>query len=251
MAKIPIALELYSVRDDCAKDLGGSLAKVAKMGYAGVEFAGWHNHAAGDIRKMLDDTGLKMAGSHTPWGDVQDEKLDATIEFNKILGNRFLIVPGLPRELIKTADDWKKMADFFNRVAGKLKPHGMLTGYHNHTIEFKPLDGKIPWDVFFSNTKKEVVMQVDTGNCMHGDGDPMEYLERYPGRAITIHLKEFSKTNQKALLGEGDVPWTRVFDYAENRGATEWYIVEYEIPGLPAMEAVEGCLKQLAKMGKR
>lgn len=250
MARIPIALELYSVRDDCAKDLPGSLAKVAKMGYVGVEFAGWHSTSAKDIRKMIDDNGLKMAGSHTPFGDVQDDKIEATVEFNKILGNKFLIIPGIPKEYTKDADAWKKLADFFNGVADKLKPHGMLTGYHNHTIEFKPLDGKIPWDIFFSNTKKEVVMQVDTGNCMHGEGDPMEYLERYPGRAITVHLKEFSKTNKQALLGEGDVPWQRVFDYCEKRGNTEWYIVEYEIPGIPPMEAVDGCLKKLKEWGK-
>lgn len=250
MSRIPIALELYSIREDCAKDLPGSLKKVAGMGYEGVEFAGFHNYKAPELKKMIDDNNLKMAGSHTPFGDLQPDKLEATVEFNKILGNKYLIIPGLPKEKIKTADDWKKIADFFNGVADKLKPHNMLTGYHNHSIEFQPLDGKIPWDIFFGGTKKEVVMQVDTGNCMHGKGDPMEYLERYPGRAITVHLKEYSTKNPAALLGEGDVPWQRVFDYCEKRGATEWYIIEYEIPGKPAMDCVEGCLKKLKEWGK-
>lgn len=250
MARIPIALELYSIRDDCAKDLPGSLAKVAKMGYEGVEFAGFHGRPATEIKAMLDDLGLRMAGSHTPYADVQPDRIQATIEYNRTIGNTFLIVPGIPAEKRKTAADWDRLAESFNGVAETLKPHGMVTGYHNHAVEFQPLDGRMPWDIFFAGTRKEVVMQVDTGNCMHGGGDPMEYLERYPGRARTVHLKEHSKSDSSATLGRGDVPWPRVFEYCENRGATEWYIVEYEVPGRPPMACVEDCLRQLKAWGK-
>ncbi len=93
-------------------------------------------------------------------------------------------------------------------------------------------------------------MQLDTGNAFHGGADPVPYIERYPGRAITVHLKEFAKTNDKALIGEGDVPWDVVFQLCETIGKTEWYIVEQETYAHPPLECVDKCLQNLRKMGK-
>ncbi len=113
-------------------------------------------------------------------------------------------------------------------MAERLQPYGMRTGYHNHWVEFQPMDGELPWDTFFGNTRHDVIMQLDIGNALHGGGDPIPYIARYPGRAITVHLKEHSATDPTALIGEGDVPWQRVFDLCEREGKTEWYIVEQE-----------------------
>jgi len=126
----------------------------------------------------------------------------------------------------------------------------MMVGYHNHNIEFTPMDGEKPWDTFFGNTVKDVIMQFDIGNAMHGGADAPPYLEKYPGRAITVHLKEFSKTNDKAILGEGDVPWKRIFELCETIGKTKWYIVEQESYAYPPLECVAKCLENLKKMGK-
>jgi sugar phosphate isomerase/epimerase len=247
---IPIALQLYSIREDAAKDLPGVLEAVAKMGYAGVEFAGYYGHGAADIRKMLDDNGLKVAGTHIGLDTLLGDQLESTVEFNRTIGNEYLIVPGLSRERTASRDAWRETADMFNGVADRLKPHGMVTGYHNHTIEFAALDGELPWDTFFGNTKPEVVMQFDTGNAMHGGADAPPFLERYPGRAKTVHLKEFSPTNDKALIGEGDIPWDRIFELCETTGGTEWYIVEQESYAYPPLECVDKCLQNLRKMGK-
>src|SRR4051794_6490538 len=98
MARIPIALQLYSVRDECAKDLPGVLKEVARMGYEGVEFAGYYGFDAPTLRKMLDDLGLKCAGTHIMLPTLQGDALAETIAFNKTLGNKFLIVPWMPEE---------------------------------------------------------------------------------------------------------------------------------------------------------
>src|SRR5439155_26936377 len=98
VAKIPIALQLYSVREDCARDLPGTIAAVAKMGYAGVEFAGYYDRSAAELRKLLDDHSLRCAGTHTGLNTILGDELDRTIEFNRTIGNRYLIVPGLPKE---------------------------------------------------------------------------------------------------------------------------------------------------------
>ena len=250
VARIPIAVQLYSVRFLCAKDLPGTLAGIAKMGYSGVEFAGYHNRSAAELRKMLDGNGLKCCGTHTDLTTLSGDNLAKTIEFNKTLGNRFLIVPSLPPDKTKTRQGWLDMAKTFNELAEKVAPHGMRVGYHNHTVEFAPLEGELPWDTFFGHTRKDVIMQVDVGNALIGGADPVVFLKKYPGRAASIHVKEFSKTNPKAIIGEGDVKWPEVFDYLEKTGGTEWYVVEYEVEGVEPMQAIDSCLRNLRKMGK-
>jgi sugar phosphate isomerase/epimerase len=247
---IPIGLQLYSVREDAAKDLPGVLKAVAKMGYDGVEFAGYYGYNAENLRKMLDDNGLKCCGTHTGLNTILGDELQRTIDFNKTLGNPYLIVPGLPGERTASRAAWLETAQMFNEASLRAEEQSMLVGYHNHHIEFQPLDGELPWDTFFGNTRCQVVMQLDTGNALHGHADPVPFLQRYPGRALTVHLKEYSATNDKALLGEGEVRWNEVFALCEGVGGTQWYIVEQESYAFPPMQCVDKCLQKLKAMLK-
>ena len=138
---IPVGLQLYSVRKDCAEDFPGTVAKVAQMGYDGVEFAGYYDYTAKDLRKLLEDNGLKCCGTHAQWATLQDDQLAATIEYNKTIGNKYLIVPWLDPNTHTTKQAWLDTAKKFNELAEKVRPHGMMVGYHNHAHEFKPVDG--------------------------------------------------------------------------------------------------------------
>jgi sugar phosphate isomerase/epimerase len=246
--RIPIGLQLYSVRDDCGKDLPGTIEAVAKMGYQGVEFAGYYDRSAKDLRKLLDDNGLKCCGTHTQIDTLLGDNLAETIEYNKTIGNKYLIVPGLPGKYNNSHQAWLDTAKLFNELAEKVKPEGMLVGYHNHSVEFKPMDGEMPWDTFYGNTKKEVVMQLDVGNACHGGVDPLPYIYKYPGRAITVHVKEFSKKNDKALVGEGDVNWRAFSALCRAVGETEWYIIEQESYAGTPLECVEKCINNVREM---
>jgi sugar phosphate isomerase/epimerase len=144
-------------------------------------------------------------------------------------------------------NSWLKYAERFNVLAEKLKPQGMMIGYHAHAHDLAPLDGTTSWDIFFSNTRKDVIMQVDTGNAMTGGGDPIACLKKYPGRAVTIHLKEYSTTNKNAMIGEGDVQWTELFKLCRTIGGTKWYIIEEEKDAYPPMEGIEISRKNLKK----
>lgn len=250
MERVPIALQLYSVRTDCAEDLPGTLAKVAAMGYDGVEFAGYYDYSADDLRKMLDDNGLICCGSHLGIQTLLGDELEKTAEFNRTLGNPYLICPGLPAEYTNSRDAWRRTAEIFNEISAKCRAMDAWTGYHNHHTEFTELDGEMPWDTFFGNTDKDVIMQLDTGNALHGGADVVPFLERYPGRALTVHLKEYSATDDKALIGEGDVRWDEIFTLCETSGATRWYIVEQESYAYPPLECVDRCLQNLRNMGK-
>ena len=248
--KIPVGLQLYSVRNECQKDLVGTITQVSKIGYKGVEFAGYYGRDAKTLRQILDDANLKCCGTHTALDTLLGDNLAKTIEFNQTLGNQFLIVPGLGGKYTSSREAWKKTAELFNELADKVKPHKMRVGYHNHTTEFKPLDGELPWDTFFGGTKKEVVMQFDTGNAMIGGGDATVFLKKYPGRATTVHIKPFSKAKPNALLGEDELPWPDIFKLCETSARTQWYIVEYESDAFPPLISVEKCFNVLRQWGK-
>jgi len=248
--KIPIGVQLYSVRKLCAEDLPGTLAGLAKAGYQGVEFAGYHGRTAKELRKLLDDNGLRCCGTHTGLNTLLGDELPRTIEFNQILGNPYLVVPSLPEKYRSSRQAWLDTAKLFAELAEKVRPHKMRVGYHNHAVEFKPMEGEIPWDIFFQNTSRDVIMQIDTGNCMSGGGDPIAYIRKYPGRAVTVHIKEYSATKRDAIIGEGDINWKEFFAACEGVGGTEWYIVEEESGAYPGLEAVTRSLQNLRKMGK-
>jgi len=248
--RIPVGVQLYSVRTECEKNLPGTINAVAKMGYKGVEFAGYYGRDAKTLRKLLDDAGLVCCGTHTGLNTLLDDELPKTIEFNQTIGNEFLIVPSLPEEYRKTREDWQKTAQLFNELSDKARPFDMWVGYHNHGVEFQPVDGEIPWDIFFGRTKKDVVMQLDTGNAMSGGGDPVVFLKHYPGRAKTVHIKPFSKAKPNAVIGDDELPWKEIFNLCETIGGTRWYIVEYESDAYPPLVSIEKCLEALRRWGK-
>jgi len=243
--KIPVGLQLYSVREVAPKDVAGTFKAIKEMGYEGVEFAGYYKPAA-DLRKLLDDNGLKCCGTHTGLNTLLGNELKKTIEFNKTIGNRYLIVPGMGADRLGTKEKCIETAKLFTELAEKLKPEGMVTGYHAHGADFKKLDDTTPWEVLFSNAGPDVVMQMDTGNCMGGGGDPVALLKKFPGRALSVHLKEHGG----GVIGEGKVAWKDVFELCETTGKTEWYIVEEEGGGQKALEVVKRALDNLRKMGK-
>ncbi len=258
----PIALQLYSVRHEFSADMPGTLAAVARMGYSAVEFAGPPQHSAAALKTELNELGLACCGWHVPFNLVQDDELDTTIAFHHALGNDKLIIPGIPAELRQSRNDWLKLADFTNRLAARLAAEGMRTGYHNHFHEFAPLDGETPWDTYFGNTDPSVIMQFDTGNAIFGGAEPVNVIRSYPGRAVTVHLKPFTKRLHDGaehnyphaafdpIIGEDDTDWPALFEACELVGGTEWYIVEYESDAYPPLEAVERCLRALRGLGK-
>ena len=156
--KIPIALELYSVRNELAKDFVPTIQAVGKMGYQAVEFAGYYgwDKKPQELRKLLDDNGLKCCGTHTALQTLEGDNLARTIELHKILGNKFLICPSLGA---KDAQGWMNLAKQFNDIAAKCKEQDMFVGYHSHAGDYKKFDGKTSWEIFFDNTNPEVIHQ--------------------------------------------------------------------------------------------
>jgi sugar phosphate isomerase/epimerase len=249
-AKIPVGVQLYSVRDDAGKDLDAVLAAISRAGYEGIEYAGYYGHSAEELRKLQDKYGLKCCGTHTGLDTLMGDELQKTIDFNKTLGNKYLIVPWLPDERRASRAAWIATAKLFNEIAAKAKAQGMRVGYHAHAGDFQKVDGEAGWDVFFASAQSDVIMQIDTGNARGGGADPLEYIRKYRGRSATVHLKEYARGNGKALIGEGEIPWNDVFAACEKGGGVEWYIVEQEDGEMPMLECVAKDRENLKKMGK-
>jgi sugar phosphate isomerase/epimerase len=243
--KVPVGVQLYSLREECRTNLPGMLEAVSQIGYKGVEFAGYHGRTAQQLRQMLDDNGLVACGTHTPYESVQADKLKETIEFNHIIGNKFLIVPSMSAH---SKDEWLAKAKQFNELADQVKPEGMWVGYHAHANDFQKFDGETAWDLFFGNTKPEVIMQLDTSNCCDGGADPLAVLQKYPGRARSIHVKA-NGGGPEAVIGEDKINWPAIFEYCESRGGTQWYVLEHETSKDP-LGAVKRSYEALKKFGK-
>ncbi len=257
MATIPLAVQVFSVRHEYQADLRGTLAKCAEMGYAGIDFFGNAPLPAPELKAILDDLGLAVAGWHVGYQKLEPGAIGETIDYHHALGNRFLIVPGLPRDAVASQADMVKWARWLDGVAETLAPHGMSTGYHSHGGDHAVIDGATLWDTIFGSTRGDVVMQIDIGNSASAGVDVLAEIRNHPGRARTVHVKPYTGSLKSAggdpyapVIGDDEMPWPELLEACETVGGTEWYIVEYESPALPALEGVRRCLEGMRKLGR-
>lgn len=248
-SRIPTGVQLYCVREELKTDMPGVLAKLAEMGYEGVEYADYYGHTARELRTMLDAAGLEPCGSHIYLDTLLGEELERTIEFHQTLGNDYLIVRWMDEELHSTQEALLRTCDTFNEVAANLRPHGMKVGYHNHGYIFDTYEegGETKWNIFADNTDDDVVLQLDTGNAS-SRADVIDLLRRNPGRHDTMHIKPWDPNNEDAFLGDDQLDWPTILDIAETSGGIQWYIVEYEREAFPPLEALQNNLENFRKI---
>ena len=253
--RVPVGLELYSVRGELMKDLPGTVRAVAKMGYQVVEFYSpyfnWTTEQAKDVRKLLDDLGIKCLSTHNGPPAIAADGLSKAIELNQIIGSKYIVLASAGK--VSGADGWKTFAGQLATAAEKLRGHNMATGFHNHQVEWRPLDsGERPIDIIAANTPKDVVLQLDAGTSVEAGADPVAWIKANPGRIKSIHLKDWGKGEGRGYnvaFGEGDVPWKGIFAAAEATGGVEYYLIEQEHAGPDGELAMaQRCLANYRKM---
>jgi sugar phosphate isomerase/epimerase len=250
--KIPVGLELYSVRDELAKDLLGTVRTVGKMGYEVVEFYSpyysWTPEKAKEVRKVLDDLGVRCRSTHNDSTSLTAENLPKAIELNQIIGSQYIIMASPGR--VTGLDSWKAVSDRLNAASETLKAAGMATGYHNHQTEWMPVEGKRPMDILASSTSKDVVLQLDVGTCIEAGSDPVAWIKSHPGRIKSVHCKDWAPgRGYGVLFGEGDSPWPKIFEAAESVGGVEYYLIEQEQgPASEQFQRAERCLANYRKL---
>ena len=245
---LKVGVQLYSVRDDCARDLPGVLGALAKMGYTGVEFAGYHGRTAADLRMLLEQNHLKCYGTHVDVNALQGDSMAKTVAFCKELGCPFIVVPWLPESRRNSKTAILETARFFDAAAKRVAREGLTLGWHNEDYEFKQVQGESIWETFWAHSGKTVAMQFDIGNALSAGEQAAPYLMKYPKRVVSVHLKDHSATNPNALLGEGDEHWNEVIPILKKKAMPKWFIVEQETHGEPPLVGVEKCLRNFEKL---
>lgn len=245
----PVALQLYSVRNDARADLSGVLSRVASMGYDGVEFAGFYDHEPKEIRSLLDSNGLKAEGCHIGVDAFSDANLAATVDAHLTIGTTWAILSWLPENMRNTSSACIETGKWLTELSNKVESHGLRLGFHAHHADMLPLEnGKSPWYLLAENTPQSFIMQYDTANGMSGGADPVKPILDLPGRGASTHLKEW-KGEHGAVIGEGEIPWKRVLEACETVGGTEWYVVEYEVDSdADPLDSVDRCLRYLKNL---
>jgi sugar phosphate isomerase/epimerase len=250
----PIGLELFSVRLALAADPQGTVKKVAAMGYQVVEFFSpyyaWTMDQAKDMKKLLDDLGIKCHSTHNGLDSFKTANLQKTIDLNHAIGGKFVVLASSGRS---TAQDyWKKLAlETLTPALETLRAAGLRGGYHNHQYEFVPTDGggPLPMEILAANTPKDFMLQFDVGTAVEMGADPVAWINKNPGRINSLHLKDWNKEKgYRVLFGEGSVPWKAILTAAEKTGGAEYFLIEQEGSDYSEFETAQRCLDIYRKM---
>jgi sugar phosphate isomerase/epimerase len=246
-ASIPVGLELYSVREALKADPEGTVRAVAQMGYQAVEFYApyfeWSEAQAKQMRKLLDDLGIRCYSTHNDAGYLDPKNLTRVRDLNLILGCKYVVLAWTDPK--SGLDGWKAVADKLNSAAETLEPAGLKPGYHNHQAEWAPMNGQRPMDILAKNTRPSIMLQLDVGTCLEGGADPVAWIRANPGRIRSIHCKDWSRDPAKAykvLFAEGVADWKGIFQAAETVGGVEYYLVEQEGSQFSEFETARKCL---------
>jgi hydroxypyruvate isomerase len=224
-----VGIQLYSVRRSMESDWDGTLARVAAIGYREVEFAGLMRHKAADVRRTLDRLGLSAPSMHVPF-EALDEGWSAAIDDARTLGCTFVVVPSIPDTLRTSLDSYRTVAERFNRSAEAAASAGLKFAYHNHAVDFAPLERRVPYDVLLEATDPKLVdIELDLYWIMRAGHDPLRYFNRWPGRCKLVHVKDSLAGPDYRMtdVGAGIIDWRRTLAAARHAG-TEHFIVEHD-----------------------
>jgi sugar phosphate isomerase/epimerase len=270
--KLPVALQLYSVRDDFANDMMGTLKQVKEMGYNGVELAGFGSGTPAEVKAALDEVGLKCISAHVGFDGIVADPEMVFAEY-KSVGCEYIAIPWLDMNRAPGGDGFELIIPEIERVGKIAKDMGLTLLYHNHDFEFRKVGDKYGLDVLFEKVPAEYLQtQIDTCWVKFVNIDPALYIRKYKGRAPLVHIKDFTmdgkpdgtpydligadRETKKAAMssfsfkpvgsGSQDVP--AILSAAEEAG-TKWVIVEYDMsPEHPPLETARISLEYLKSL---
>ena len=269
--KLPIAVQLYSVRDEMEKDFCGTVKKIKDMGYEGVEFAGLFGKSGTEVKAICDEIGITPVSAHVPYYDMLDNP-EAVLKDYRDMGCKYVAVPYLTEECRPGTEGWTSTVEGIRKIAEAAEKMGIQLLYHNHDFEFIKIDGKYALDILYDTIPADLLQtEIDTCWVNVGGENPAEYIEKYSGRAPVVHLKDFhgSKGNGPLYkligiddeteavestfefrpVGYGVQDWKKIVAAAEKAGA-EWVVVEQDSPSMKKspLECVQMSINYLKNM---
>jgi sugar phosphate isomerase/epimerase len=230
-----IGAQLYTVRRELERDFGGTLAKVAALGYREVEFAGYFGRKPAEVRSLLGRYRLAAPAAHVGLADLRGD-LRPLLDAARVVGHKYLLVAYLPAEERRTLDDYRRHADLFNEAGAALGREGLRFAYHNHDFEFAPLEGRVPYDLLLERTDPRAVkLELDLYWAVKGGADPVEYFGRHPGRFHLLHVKDMDATPRRSFadVGRGRIDFKPIFARAGRAGVRHYFVENDEPAGSP------------------
>ena len=244
----PVGLQLYTLRSELAQDLTGTLRKVAEIGYKEVEIFDFYGKDSAEMRKLLRDNGLSAPSAHYQIEQVRTS-WDKQVEYAKAIGLKYMVNAIIMPPERKSLDDYKQLADLFNKAGDQCQKAGIQFAYHNHNFEFKAYDGVLAYDELLKRTDPKLVQfEMDCFWVTRAGQDPVAYFEKFPGRFPLLHIKDLNKgfpptveDNFKpgpfAPVGEGTIDWKRIFAAAP-KGGMKHFFVEQDECDKPPLESI-------------
>ena len=234
-----IGIQLYTVRGEMQKNVEATLARIARIGYREVEFAGYFGRTPAQIRGALDANGLSAPSSHIALADVRSPDFARTLEGARTMGHRYLIVAWLDDSDRASQDSYTALADTLIAASPKAAEFGITLGYHNHNFEFAPLGGKTGLEVMLERSANTpVVFEMDLYWITDAGQDPIAWFSRFPGRFPLVHVKDSAGPPKNAMrdVGAGTIDWKAIFGHHAEAGI-KYYFVEHDDPPDPFASA--------------
>lgn len=271
---LPIALQLYSVRDDMKEDFKGTLAKVKALGYDGVEFAGLFGHDAATIKGWCEELGLNPISAHVPLKEMIED-CEGTLNTYKEIGVEYVVVPYVDSDRRPGTEGWLPTIEAIAKIGAAAKEKGLTLLYHNHDFEFTKVDGEYGLDMLYRMVPAEYLQtELDTCWVNVGGENPADYIRKYDGRCPVVHLKDFYRESVDAdeplyeLIGiksEEKKPKKKNFEFrpvgkglqdfpsilkASAAAGANWVVVEQDNPSMEKtpMECAELSINYLKEI---
>ncbi|HZF67535.1 MAG TPA: sugar phosphate isomerase/epimerase [Gemmatirosa sp.] len=245
----PLGVQLYTVRAAMQQDFEGTLARLAAIGFAEVEFAGYFGRDPRAVRATLDRVGLRAPSAHVPIADVRT-RLPQVLDAARVVGHEWVVVPWLDAaERGKTADTWRRLADELTAAGRRVREAGMRLAYHNHDFELQPVDGQLPLELLLRGTDPALVdFELDLYWATFAGQDPLEWFARHPGRFAMLHLKDSAgpPDHRMTAVGAGRIDFARILARRGEAG-TRHVFVEHDEPA-DAFASVRASHDHLARL---
>lgn len=243
MKTFQVSLQLYTVRDETVRDFLGTCEAVAKIGYECIELAGFGSYKPKELRKALDNIGLKISGAHT--GEQALSEPQKIIDENKELGNADVTIAWLPENYRDSFAAWRKTSETLERTAELFKKQDMSLGFHNHDSEFQMHDGKRGFDILIESTRL-LKLQPDVFWIQKGGCDPVEYITKLNGRMNSAHMKDLGEDGEDIEFGEGLLNRKGILRACMS-SYVKTLVLEMDKPRKPPLESARLCFENLLR----
>jgi len=241
---LPIGCQTFPVRESLGKDFDGTLRELSGIGYKMIEmcsppgykdagFGSLVGMSASELKKRIHDAGLGCESCHYGFPELKDH-LDERIAFAKELGLKQMVLSTFWLQKDAGLSDYAKAAGEANKFAERVKAAGMQFGFHNHNFEFRKIDGVLIYDKLMDEFDPKLVKMQFQVSVVSLGYNAADFMTKYPGRFISMHLQDWSTTTKKeAPIGEGVVDWKKTFEAAKTGGINN-YFVEMDLAAMKA-----------------